>query len=77
MIQMRMHFYDLIIRFRTTVLTVLVAFLGALAAAAKSENLGLTQQDTKFLLCFPAAFWATAFVVDFCYYHRLLLGAVA
>lgn len=56
-IQTQMHFNDLIIRFRTTVLTVLVAFLGALAAAARSESFGLTAQDSVPLLLLPGAFW--------------------
>jgi len=76
-IQTQMHFNDLIIRFRTTVLTVLVALLGAFAAAAKSEYPKWAVQDIGFLLFFPIAFWATACIIDIFYYHRLLLGAVA
>lgn len=73
-----MHFNDLLIKLRTQA-------LGAVAAISTLVGIfGRTSGDNKesweiaatvfFFLCL---FWIAIWVIDFCYYNRLLLGAVA
>jgi hypothetical protein len=74
-IQTQMHFNDLIIKFRSVALTTYVALIGG--AIAVSRVLSLPLETFIFLLFLPAGFWASAFLLDYFYYHKLLLGSVA
>jgi len=73
-IKTQMHFNDLILRFRSITLTVFIALIGAaitIKKIAPSSDL-----DLILLLLLCAVFWLTSFIIDYCYYHRLLLGSV-
>jgi len=74
-IETQMHFNDLIIRFRSIVLTAFITLVGASVALQNTEKIDEKQFLTLFSILF--VLWVTAFVMDFCYYHRLLLGSVA
>jgi hypothetical protein len=74
-IETQMHFNDLIIRFRSIVLTAFITLVGASVALQKTERIDERQLHTLFCILF--VLWGTAFVVDFFYYHQLLLGSVA
>ncbi len=74
-IETQMHFNDLIIRFRSIVLTALVTLVGASVALGKTSLIDNTQIVT--LIAILLVLWGTAFVLDYFYYHRLLLGSVA
>lgn len=74
-IETQMHFNDLIIRFRTLTLTTFAALVGAAITIGKAA--ALSQLELGILLWLPCMFWISAWVIDFFYYHRLLVGAVA
>jgi len=74
-INTQMHFNDLIIKFRSIVLTAFITLVGASIALKKSSTIDETQLLAIILVL--AALWVSAFVMDFFYYHRLLLGSVA
>lgn len=74
-IQTQMHFNDLIIRFRSLILTAFITLIGATLALQKTERIE-GNQVIEFLFL-VLILWGTAFVLDFFYYHRLLLGSVA
>jgi len=74
-IETQMHFNDLIIRFRSIVLTAFITLVGASVALQGTKKI----DEKQFFMILAILFflWITAFVVDFFYYHRLLLGSVA
>ena len=72
-IETQMHFNDLIIRFRSIVLTAFITLVGASVALQNTKKI----DEKQFLVLFFFVLWVTAFVMDFFYYHRLLLGSVA
>ena len=74
-IETQMHFNDLIIRFRSIVLTAFITLVGVSVALQGTKKI----DEKQFLMILAILFflWATAFVMDFFYYHRLLLGSVA
>jgi len=74
-INTQMHFNDLILRFRSIILSVFVALIGASVALEKIVS--LSRSDLFLIYCLPSILWVTAFIIDFGYYHRLLLGSVA
>jgi hypothetical protein len=74
-IQTQMHFNDLIIKFRSIALTTFVTFAGG--AIALENLLSLKWPDVLVILLLPCGFWFSCFLLDYYYYHRLLLGAVA
>lgn len=70
-----MHFNDLILRFRAITLTAFVTLIGA--AVAIGKYFSLSESSLGWLiLTLPVTLWSTAFIIDFFYYHRLLLGSV-
>jgi hypothetical protein len=73
-IETQMHFNDLILRFRSVVLTAFVAFVAAVIAIDKLLNLSRTEH--ALLGVIPLTLWTTAFIIDFFFYHKLLLGSV-
>jgi hypothetical protein len=74
-IKSQMHFNDLIIRFRSFTLTGFIAFIGATVAVQKITPLKI--DDFLLIISIIITLWITAFIIDFFYYHRLLLGAVS
>ena len=74
-IKTQMHFNDLIIRFRGLTLAAFVALVGASIAAQKAMD--LEKSEFLLILIIIGILWITAFILDFGYYHRLLLGSVA
>ena len=78
-INTQMHFNDLILRFRSIVLTAFVTLIGATIAIGKIGKIGsvsLSRRDVLVISALPAILWITAFIIDFFYYHRMLLGSV-
>lgn len=74
-IETQMHFNDLIIRFRAIALTAMITLAGASVALQQADKIDRSTSVT--VGWFLVALWLTAFVTDFFYYHRLLLGSVA
>ena len=74
-IKTQMHFNDLIIRFRGLTLAAFVALLGATITTQKAMD--LEKSEFLLVLIIIGILWITAFILDFGYYHRLLLGSVA
>ncbi len=73
-IKTQMHFNDLIIRFRSIVLSVFIAALGFIYGVTK--QLGLTNGDFMLLISLAFVFWLCSFLLDYFYYHKLLIGSV-
>jgi hypothetical protein len=73
-INTQMHFNDLIIRFRSIILSVFVAALGLIFAASKQAT--ITVHDINLLLSIALVFWLSCFILDYFYYHKLLMGAI-
>lgn len=73
-IQTQMHFNDLIIKFRSIVLSVFIASLGFIYGI--SEKLDLTEEVRNKFLMFAVVFWLCCFLLDYFYYHQLLIGSV-
>lgn len=74
-IETQMHFNDLIIRFRSILLTAFVTLFGASLALNKYDIIG--PGLFGFVALIVLVLWLTAFVMDNFYYHQLLLGSVA
>lgn len=81
-IDTQMHFNDLLIKMRTTVISIILAVFGAAAIA-------LNEKPTWFIQCFcwkihvsaivlilGLIFLLVQFIIDRCYYFEMLLGAV-
>ena len=69
----QMHFNDLIIKFRSVVLSVFITGLGL--AYGFSEKLNYSG-DLYFVLILAFTFWICCFLLDYFYYQKLLIGAV-
>jgi hypothetical protein len=73
-----MHFNDLLIRLRTQALGAVAALTTIIGVFAKA---GADRQTSWEMVAFAFAilfvFWLAIWVIDFCYYNRLLKGAVA
>jgi hypothetical protein len=72
----QMHFNDLIIKYRTAIVSLIVTLGGVLIALSKKEPSWITSRDLELIGILLGAFWVFAFLIDFFYYHQLLLGAV-
>jgi hypothetical protein len=73
-----MHFNDLIIKLRTQALGAVAAIstlVGIFGKTSAGNKESWEIAATVFL--FLCLFWIAIWVIDFCYYNRLLLGAVA
>src|SRR5438128_593525 len=81
-IDTQMHFNDMIIRMRTAGVSVVIAVYGAAALAlGQYPNRFLKLAGVPFhvaapIIAFGLLLLASIFVLDYCYYFRLLLGAV-
>jgi len=77
----QMPFNELLIRSRTTVVTVAMAVIGATLIAFKETSItfSICTKEVHFsvvILAIGIVFLGTQFGIDYCYYFRLLLGAV-
>jgi len=73
-----MHFNDLLIRLRTQALGAIAALITIIGVFAKAGEGGHTSWEMMaFAFAISLAFWLAIWVIDFCYYNRLLIGAVA
>jgi hypothetical protein len=73
-----MHFNDLLIRLRTQALAAVgtvATIIGILAR--RGENQHVSWEMIAYAFAFLVFFWIAVWVLDFCYYNRLLSGAVA
>ena len=76
--EIAMHFNDLLIRLRTQALAgvaTVVTIIGVLFRRSGSLDSRWDIIALSFLLL--VVFWVAVWVLDFCYYNRLLSGAVA
>lgn len=73
-INTQMHFNDVIIKFRSIVLSVFIASIGFIYGI--SEKLQFTDSTKIKWFGLAMVFWLSCFILDYFYYHKLLLGAV-
>ena len=69
-----MHFNDLIMRLRSIAITALTTLVGIALAVIKFAK--LADGAAVVVYCVPWLLWLVVFVLDFFYYHRLLMGSV-
>jgi hypothetical protein len=76
---MAMHFNDLLMRLRSQSLGAAAAFATAAAVLLKNDSAGTDVRwgPLTAVFLFLLGFWIAIWFLDFCYYNRLLLGAVA
>ena len=72
-INTQMHFNDLILRFRSIVLSVFITTLGIIYGLGESIIKDASINKIYFL---PVVFWFSCFIIDFFYYQKLLIGSV-
>jgi hypothetical protein len=74
-----MHFNDLLMRLRSQSLGAVATFATAAAVLLKSDSVGADVRwgSLTAVFFFLLGFWIAIWILDFCYYNRLLLGAVA
>lgn len=81
-ISTQMHFNEMIMRMRTTGVSVVIGVYGAAAFAlgqypAKFLSIGgMNIHVSAVIIAFGILLLASIFVLDYCYYFRLLIGAV-
>lgn len=73
-IETQMHFNDLILRFRSIVLSVFIAGLGVIYGLGDFLINNSIKLDCVYIL--PIVFWFSCFIIDFFYYQKLLNGSV-
>jgi hypothetical protein len=72
-----MHFNDLLIKLRTQALGAVAALTTIVGIFAKSGADAKTNWEmVAFALAIIIVFWIAIWIIDFCYYNRLLVGAV-
>src|SRR6266516_1379156 len=73
-----MHFNDLLIRLRTSALGGVAALSTLVGIFSRTgADVRTTWEIAGGVFLFLWLFWIAIWVIDFCYYNRLLLGAVA
>jgi hypothetical protein len=74
-----MHFNDLIIRLRTQALAGVAALSTLVGVFAKADigPFSYSWEIAGFVFLALAAFWIAIWILDFAYYNKLLIGAVA
>lgn len=80
-IDTQVHFNELLIKMRTTVISIILATFGASAIALKDMNwfvniLGCEFRVSVAILAIGIVFLFVQFLIDATYYFRLLLGSV-
>jgi hypothetical protein len=75
--QVAMHFNDLLIRLRTQALGGVAALSTLVGLFAKtSASVHTSWKIAAVFFLFVCFLWVAVWIIDFCYYNRLLLGAV-
>ena len=73
-----MHFNDLLIRLRTQALAAVAAISTLVTIFGKTgADPKLSWELAAFIFSLLSVFWIAIWIIDFCYYNRLLIGAVA
>jgi hypothetical protein len=73
-----MHFNDLLITLRTRALAAVAALATIIGIFAKESGQPHTSWEmVSFAFAFLLLFWIAIWVIDFKYYNRLLIGAIA
>jgi len=73
-----MHFNDLLIRLRTQALAAVAAIATLVTIFGKTgADPKLSWELAALIFSLLAVFWVAIWIIDFCYYNRLLIGAVA
>jgi hypothetical protein len=77
--EIAMHFNDLIIRLRTQALAGVAALSTLVGLFAKSDlgPFSYSWEIAGFVFLALALFWIAIWIIDFGYYNKLLIGAVA
>lgn len=80
-IQTQMHFNDMIMKMRTTAVSIVLAVFGAAAYSLQYEELILTLCNYSFhasvlVIAFGLGMLIGVFVLDYFYYYKMLCGAV-
>lgn len=80
-IQTQMHFNDMIMRLRTTGISIVLAFFGAASISLQYSQLYLKFKYFSFhasvlIIASGLVLLISVFVLDYCYYYKMLLGAV-
>ena len=80
-IQTQMHFNDMLMKMRTTAVSVVLAVFGAAAYSLQYDKLYLTISSYSFhasvlIMVFGLGMLAGVFSLDYFYYYKMLLGAV-
>ncbi len=71
-----MHFNDLLIKLRTQALAAVAALTTIIGIFAKTGDTASTWQIVAFAFAILILFWIAIWILDFCYYNPLLIGAV-
>jgi hypothetical protein len=75
--EIAMHFNDLLIRLRTQALGGVAALSTLVGLFAKtSATVNTSWEIAAVFFHFVCFLWIAVWIIDFCYYNRLLLGAV-
>jgi hypothetical protein len=73
-----MHFNDLLIRLRTQALAAVAAISTLVTIFGKTgADPKLSWELAALVFSLLSVFWIAIWIIDFCYYNRLLIGAVA
>ena len=80
-IQTQMHFNDMIMKMRTTGVSIVLAVFGAAAYSLQYDELYLTIHGSSFhasvlVILFGLGMLVGVFGLDYFYYYKMLLGAV-
>jgi len=80
-IQTQMHFNELLMKMRTTSVSIVLAVFGAAAYSLQYEKLFLTIGGYRFhasalIVAFGLGMLVGVFFLDYFYYYKMLLGAV-
>jgi hypothetical protein len=76
--EIAMHFNDLLIRLRTPALAGVAAISTLVSIFARSgSDLRMSWEVAVGVFLFLCLFWIAIWIIDFRYYNRLLIGAVA
>ncbi len=80
-VQTQMHFNDMIMRLRTTGISIVLAFFGAASISLQYPQLYLTSQYFSFhasvlIIASGLVLLISVFVLDYFYYYKMLIGAV-
>lgn len=80
-IQTQMHFNEMIMKMRTTAVSVVLTIFGAAAYSLQHPNLNLNIRSQNFhasvlIVFLGVAMLCSVFILDYCYYNKMLIGAV-